>query len=115
MKIKIAMKYITNNYNRVWRCGYCDLQYIMDRDDPTFYNAGVYGWNCDIYVDRETNTAITTGYRNMRGERIPDEIITKYSDKAKKIKAGYSAATYSETLAALEANKRAFYNELATL
>jgi hypothetical protein len=115
MKIKIAMKYVINNYKRVWRCGYCDLQYIMNRDDPTFYNAGVYGWNCDVYVDHETNTAITTGYRNMRGERIPDEVIAKYSDAAKKIKASYSAANYNEMQAALEANKRAFYNELAAI
>lgn len=115
MKNKTTMKHITNNYKRVWRCGYCDLQYIMDRDDPTFYNAGIYGWNCDIYIDLKTDTAITTGYRNMRGERIPDEIITKYSDAAKKIKASYSAATYKEMQAALKANKRAFYDELATL
>jgi hypothetical protein len=109
------MKEITKGFKKVWCCGYCDLQYIMDRDDARFYNAGVYGWNCDIYIDWENDAAITTGYRNMRGERIPDEIITKYSDEAKRIKAGASAVTYSETRAALEANKRAFYNELAAL
>ena len=48
-------------------------------------NSGVYGWNCDIYVDNARDIAITTGYRNMRGQRIPDEIIRKYDEIAKEI------------------------------
>ena len=84
-KTKTTMKAIRNNWRKVFCCGYCDLQYIMNGKEPTYYNAGVYGWNCDIYTNFSRDIAITTGYRNMAGERIPDEIIRKYSAIAKNI------------------------------
>lgn len=111
MKTKATMKFIQARYKNVWRCGYADLQYIFERDDIAYYNAGTYGWNCDIIVDYRTNTAITTGYRNMRGRCIPSEIIKKYSDIAKQIKEKY--VYYCEEYEAeMYENKRAFLNEL---
>lgn len=84
-KIKTSMKYIKALYPVVFRCGYGDLQFICNGVDPVYYNCGVYGWNCDIYVNYKYDAAITTGYRNMRGVRIPDEIIRKYSKIAENI------------------------------
>ena len=81
-KIKVAMKEV-NNFRKVYRMGYCDLQYIMQGVEPTFYNSGVYGWNCDIYVDYSRDIAITTGYRNMRGERIPHDILRNTTRRQK--------------------------------
>ena len=83
MKKETTMKYITNVYRNVYRCGYCDLQNIFHGIEPTYYNAGIYGWNCDIY-DTPAG-AITTGYRNMRGDRIPLELIEKYDAAAREI------------------------------
>ena len=83
MKIKTSMTDITRGYNKVWRCGYCDLAQIMHGVEPNYYNSGVYGWNCDIY-DTPAG-AITTGYRNMRGERIPFDIIEAYDKKDREI------------------------------
>ena len=83
-KIKTSMK-ITKSFSNVFCCSYCDLQDIFKWNEPTYYNAGVYGWNCDLYVDWKTDTIITTGYRNTKGERIPYAIIEKYSEKAKAI------------------------------
>lgn len=87
MKTKTSMTNIVKYYPNVFRCGYCDLQYIMRGTEPRYYNAGTYGWNCDIYV--EHGIAITTGYRNMRGKRIPDELIEEYTNNAKNIISSY--------------------------
>lgn len=117
-KIKTDMKRISNGYRKVFRCGYCDLQDIYKYESPQFYNCGVYGWNCDIYIDYKRDIAITTGYRNMRGERIPGDIIRKYSEIAKKIYengcAGYSF-NYDEIKRQLDENRENFLNELDML
>lgn len=73
----------TKNFSRVWACGYCDLSNIMRGTAPQFYNCGVYGWNCDIYADYNTDQVITTGYRNMRGEWIPRETLDHFDKKAR--------------------------------
>lgn len=105
------MKYICNNYNKVFRAGYCDLQYIMKYEDPIYYNSGVYGWNCDVYCDFAKDIAITTGYRNMRGERIPDEILEKYTAIAKEISENYKMP-YAEMKEKLDENRQNFFDEL---
>lgn len=105
MKKKISMAEITRHYT-TFRCGYCDLHYIMTYHDPEFYNCGVYGWNCDIYTFG--HIAITTGYRNMRGERIPDDIIAEYTENAKQITENTFRRPYSEIAAELENNRAAF-------
>ena len=89
MKIKTSMK-ICNNYGKVWRCRYAEIENIFGGYmEPIAYNCGVYGWNCDIYIDNVTDQIITTGYRNTRGKLIPKEILKKYDSKAKKIRENY--------------------------
>ena len=83
-KVKVSIKEIERGFRKVFRCGYCDLQYIM-YTSPHMYNSGVYGWNCDIYCNYQYDIAITTGYRNMAGERIPSELIEKYNKLAAEI------------------------------
>lgn len=113
MKIKTTMKNIRSNWKKVFYCGYCDLQYIMRGQDAQYYNAGVYGWNCDIYCDFGRDIAITTGYRNMTGKRIPDELIEKYNANAKKIlKEGEWQKPYEEYMAELAKNREEFFEEL---
>ena len=113
MKTKTTIKNIRNNWRKVFYCGYCDLQYIMRGKEPTYYNAGVYGWNCDIYCDFKRDIAITTGYRNMTGKRIPDELIEKYTENAKEIiYAPYGDYTYEEEQELLNDNIEEFLNEL---
>ena len=115
MKRKTSMTYITGSFRKVWRCGYCDLQYIMKGTDATYYNAGVYGWNCDIYVDYMHDAAITTGYRNMRGERIPDEVIDEFTARAKKVYEGYDWRSYDEYMEKMNQVRTDFYNRLAEI
>ena len=85
-KQKVSIKTIANNYRKVFRAGYCSLCDIMYATDPEFYNSGVYGWNCDVYVNYSRDIAITTGYRNMTGRSIPTELIEKYSEISKEIR-----------------------------
>ena len=112
MKKHTSMKYF-NNFEKVFRVGYCDLQDIYKYSEPQFYNSDVYGWNCDIYVDYARDIAITTGYRNMTGKRIPDELIEKYTANAKKIlEEGEWKKPYEEYMKELEKNREEFLNEL---
>ena len=113
-KIHTSIKDIRNYWGKVFRCGYCDLHYIMKGTTAQYYNSGVYGWNCDIYCDYSRDIAITTGYRNMAGSRIPDEIIRKYTEIAQEICKDWHKP-WSEQEAELEQNRQAFFAELATL
>ena len=113
MKKKTTMTYITGSFRKVWRCGYCDLQYIMKGIEPNFYNSGVYGWNCNIYIDWLHDTAITTGYRNMRGERIPDEIIEEFTERAKDVINNFKWTNYDEYRHEMDRIRTAFFNRLA--
>lgn len=114
-KEHIAIKKVRNYWSKTFRCGYCDLYDIMRYREPMYYNAGVYGWNCDIYTDYKTDIAITTGYRNMTGERIPSELIKKYSDIAKNIVEKMEHMIpypYEAIKEALDQNRRNFFDEL---
>lgn len=114
MKIKTSMK-ICHRFSNIYRAGYGDLQriFVTPEYDATYYNCGVYGWNCDLYIDWAHDAIITTGYRNTRGERIPSELIAKYDKKAQKIGASnkdwnYKRRKYNE-------NAAKFLEELATI
>ena len=114
-KIHTTMKYVKAVWRNVYRCGYCDLQYIMKYEDPIYYNSGVYGWNCDVYCDFKRNIAITTGYRNMAGNRIPDELIEKYTEIAKEILKNGHGKSYSEIKEELDQNRENFFEELSNI
>ena len=114
-KQHIAIKNIKNNYKKVFRAGYCDLQHIMRYEEPKYYNSGVYGWNCDIYIDYQYDIAITTGYRNMAGKRIPSEILEKYSEIAKEIVKNQFSKPFAKIDEELTQNRKAFFKELNNL
>lgn len=112
MKSKTAMN-ICKQFRHVYRTGYCDLQYIAPSSmiSPQFYNCGTYGWNCDLYCDYGNDAIITTGYRNMRGTPIPQELLDKYNSFASEIgKQKYNS--YDEMQSAYYANFEAFIQEL---
>lgn len=113
MKKKTTKKTINNNYTNIFKCGYCDLQYIFRDEEPTHYLSGTYGWDCDVYTDLEKDMAITTGYRNMVGKLIPSELIYKYEINAREIL--HSTKPYEEIKKELKANKEEFLDELLNL
>ena len=61
---------------------YCGAWHLLYGLSPIHYNAGVYGWNCDIY---DAGAAyIVTGYRNTRG-RHNYETTAAFEARAKAI------------------------------
>lgn len=114
-KTHTSMKTICNNWSKVYQCGYCDLQYIMNGKDPWYYNSGIYGWNCDIYTDALHDIAISTGYRNMRGKTIPAELIKKYSNRAKEMLRDAVGTPWEEIREALAKNRENFFEELSNI
>lgn len=110
MKVKTSMIDVVRSHNYVYRCGYADLQHLFSGVDYCYYNCGVYGWNCDIFTDYVDgkSIAVTTGYRNMRGERIPDYIVKAFESAAKSI---YYESYSREKLEEL---RRAFFQLLAS-
>ena len=114
-KVHTSIKAIKSGWSKVYYCGYCDLQDIFKYSNPQYYNAGVYGWNCDIYCDYARDIAITTGYRNMTGKRISTELIEKYSKIAKEIYKDTFKKSFEETKKALDQNKENFLDELKNI
>lgn len=111
-KIKTAMT-ICKRFKHVYSVGYCGLCYIAPRAfiEPQYYNCGAYGWNCDLYVDYENDTVITTGYRNTCGPSVPLDVLDKYSKRAAGIdEKNYK--TFDEIQNAYYENFKAFIKEL---
>lgn len=83
MKVQTTKKAVKNNYSKIIRIGYCDLQTLLSLEEPFAYTAGVYGWNANIYD--LNGIALVTGYRAF-GEISPSwELIEKYEQKAKEV------------------------------
>ena len=109
MKFKTTRKQINQNYNSVISIGYCDAQYLLQGKNPIAYNAGCYGWNCDIYDIN--GVAIVTGYRPW-GNIHPDyKIIKKYEDEARKI-CGDSWGNYQKMLDQMDQLLNQFIEEV---
>ena len=109
MKTKESMTNIKKRYPVTVSAFYCDLQNIMKHNEPTYYNAGLYGWNCDIYTDYVDGefVAISTGYRNTRGPVIPRSLIAEYNDRAEMLANKYRGRIGAD---AYNAEKDAYYS-----
>ena len=90
MKFKTTRKAIVNGTNPhlLFRCGFCDMHYLLRNHSPIAYTCGVYGWNFDVYSVHDI--VITTGYRNMCGKPIKWEFLREYERKAKSVFDDYS-------------------------
>jgi hypothetical protein len=84
MKTKITKKAIMGAYRNVIKVGYCDMQDALKWREPSFYTAGVYGWNSDVYVI-DYDTVIVTGYRPFGNVELPREVIDMLNKCAKSI------------------------------
>lgn len=81
MKMKVTRKEIMNNFVKVVYVPYCEASTLLRYASPIGYNAGVYGWNFDLYAFG--NVAVCTGYRNLPGTRANN--YREYEKKARKI------------------------------
>ncbi len=64
MKYHTTQKAARNSNNIVLSVGYCDLQNVLKHERPVAYNAGVNGWNFDLYL-LEYGISLVTGYRGL--------------------------------------------------
>ena len=81
MKYKTTRQALKKYYYNALAVGYCDAQHLLSWKSPDSYTCGVYGWNFDAYdID---GVLITTGYRNLLGERA--RFVSEFEEKAKKI------------------------------
>lgn len=62
MKRFITRNDICRRYTKVYKAVYGSLQTTLKERTPSYYNAGVYGWNYDVY-EIDPWTCIITGYR----------------------------------------------------
>lgn len=63
---------------------YCGAQYLFNDSDRDFYNSGVYGWNCDVFLFYSERVVIATGYRTPSCyANVPRDIVKKYDDAAR--------------------------------
>lgn len=83
MKFKTSAKELKNGVPEKYlrRAGYCDLQALLNYEEPIAYSSGRYGWNFDVY--KIGGHYITTGYRGMVGERANNTEL--YEKKAEQI------------------------------
>lgn len=89
MKLHQSMK-IARLYDHAIQFSYCSAQHLLRYHEPRFYNAGVYGWNNDMYTGFPGDVIIVTGYRNLRGI-VPDyELVKEYDKKAMQIENDWS-------------------------
>lgn len=71
MKAQVKQKQIRTYYNNVFFINGCELSDIIKESiSPCGYNAGVYGWNFDVY-DFGAN-CIVIGYRPI-GKHLQEE------------------------------------------
>lgn len=84
MKYKTTQKAIKENYSKIIKVGYCDLQNLLNFKSPIAYTCGKYGWNADIYDIG--GVAIVTGYRSF-GNIEPDyNTCRKYENKTEELR-----------------------------
>ncbi len=96
MKTKITRNHLKKYYNNIISVPYCGLQRLLSYEDAKFYNAGINGWNYDVYL--VNGDCIVTGYSTV-GTPAPYELIKAYEAKATEIKK--SSRDYTTTKAAL--------------
>ena len=79
MKFKTTKKAIKENYNTILKIGYCNIQNLLQYENPIAYSTRAEGWACDYY--EVGNVIISTGYAPI-GESVPYELQKKYNEKA---------------------------------
>lgn len=82
-KIHVSMNELERNFRHVFRIPNEAAHHLLYFHSPVFYNAGVNGWNCTVYVYPNYDLAICTGDRNLRGLRVPDDLLLKYEEFAR--------------------------------
>lgn len=83
-KYKITKKAVKELYgNKIISVGYCNLQNLLNGNDPFAYSSRVEGWACDYY-EIPRGICISTGYSPI-GKHIDYDFCRKYDEAASEI------------------------------
>ena len=77
---KCTRKQVENRNRKILKVNYCAAQCLLRFSHRTAYNAGVYGWNFDLY--EVFGVAICTGYRNVPGRFVD---CSKWEENARRV------------------------------
>lgn len=80
MTMKSVKDYAKVTGRPIYKTGYLNLQNELEMVEPDGYTAGVYGWNCDVYIFYDF--IVTTGYRPF-GDNISLETLKNLVRKEK--------------------------------
>lgn len=83
MKFITTEKQIRQNYSKIIKVGYCDLQHLLQYETPIAYTYGMIGWKADIY--NIEGTLIVTGYQPFGNIKADYDLCEEYEEKAQKI------------------------------
>ena len=78
MKYRTTKKATLNNYTCI-KVGYCNLQHLLNYENPEAYTSGVNGWGADVYSFG--GVAIVTGYAPF-GVAADYDTCRKYDEAA---------------------------------
>ena len=104
MKVKVSRKSVKDNFRNVYQLSMTKAYTIFYGQSPAYYTAGIYGWNCDVYII-DNNTAVTVGYRPF-GDLLPEAIEKDMLKKAERVKESnkYNYAETTRKISAIRAN-----------
>lgn len=80
MAIRITKKWAMKEFICL-SVGYNELFFLLKDNNPSYYTAGVYGWNADIYpiLHKGKKYAIVTGYRAFGQIKVPSYIAKRFN------------------------------------
>lgn len=110
MKTRITSRDLKNAGKPVIIVGYCGAQALLSGLQPVHYNAGIYGWNYDVYELQ--GTLIVTGYRftGVPGKHADYELLRRYEKQAETMLYNYSFS-YDDRMANIAEMRAAWIRE----
>ena len=75
--MKFTEKGLNEEYQIV-QLSYCAIQDIEPFLIKIGYTCGLYGWKSDIYISRESNIALSTGYSPVKGYYPSSRLTQKF-------------------------------------
>lgn len=109
MKTKTTRKYMNALYNgKIFSVGSWGAQNLLYGVEPSAYNSGVYGWNCDYYLI--DGVCICTGYRPHGISTIGKT--AEYEKQAEAIRNDYNLDYYTKLQEIAEIRKKWIANLL---
>ena len=97
MKFKTTKKAMKEIYYRILSVPYCELQSLLNYEEPIAYSTRAEGWACDYYyID---GVLISTGYSTIgsKNTKCDYDMMQEYEKQARVINSTYNPAVKQET------------------